>query len=185
MSKFNYRKLWSDHYGDIPIDENGVTYDIHHIDGNRNNNAIDNLIAISIMDHYKIHLNQGDIASAHRISSRINLTDQERSHINKLISEYNKGRKRKDVSIKNSESIGEKNHMFGKKNVFRSEQNKKQTGENNPRARAVLQYNIDGKFIKEYSTVKEANKAIQSSKVGEVCRGLRPHTRGFIFKFKN
>jgi hypothetical protein len=26
---------------------------------------------------------------------------------------------------------------------------------------------------------------IGSSKVGEVCRGLRPHTRGFIFKFKN
>lgn len=82
-------------------------------------------------------------------------------------------------------NTGEKNPMFGKKNLFRSETNKKQTGENNPRAKAVLQYSIDGKFIKEYATIKEANKVIGSSKVGEVCRGLRPHTRGFIFKFKN
>lgn len=54
----NYRKLWESVYGKIPTDEKGRTYDIHHIDGNRKNNSIDNLVCLSIEDHYKIHLKQ-------------------------------------------------------------------------------------------------------------------------------
>jgi len=54
----NYRKLWEQNYGPIPKDETGRTYDIHHIDGNRKNNSLDNLICLSIEDHYKIHLKQ-------------------------------------------------------------------------------------------------------------------------------
>ena len=54
----NYRKLWEQTHGSIPKDEFGRTYDIHHIDGNRKNNSIDNLICLSLEDHYKIHLKQ-------------------------------------------------------------------------------------------------------------------------------
>lgn len=54
----NYRKLWEQTHGPIPKDEFGRTYDIHHIDGNRKNNSIDNLICLSLEDHYKIHLKQ-------------------------------------------------------------------------------------------------------------------------------
>jgi len=54
----NYRKLWEQTYGVIPKDKYGRTYDIHHIDGNRNNNSITNLICLSLEDHYKIHLKQ-------------------------------------------------------------------------------------------------------------------------------
>jgi DNA-binding NarL/FixJ family response regulator len=52
----NYRKLWETHYGPIPKDNMGRTFDIHHIDGNRKNNKIENLICVSLEDHYKIHL---------------------------------------------------------------------------------------------------------------------------------
>ena len=48
----NYRKLWEQNYGPIPKDETGRTYDIHHIDGNRKNNSLDNLICLSIEDHF-------------------------------------------------------------------------------------------------------------------------------------
>ena len=54
----NYRKIWVTHYGKIPKDEQGRTFDIHHIDGNRKNNDINNLICVSMEDHYKIHLEQ-------------------------------------------------------------------------------------------------------------------------------
>lgn len=54
----NYRKLWEQTHGQIPKDEQGRTYDIHHIDGNRKNNSIENLICVSLEDHYKIHLKQ-------------------------------------------------------------------------------------------------------------------------------
>jgi len=54
----NYRKIWEQTHGQIPKDEQGRTYDIHHIDGNRKNNSIENLICLSLEDHYKIHLKQ-------------------------------------------------------------------------------------------------------------------------------
>lgn len=75
----NYRKLWEDVHGKIPKDENGRTYDIHHIDGNRKNNSIENLICLSIEDHYKVHLKQFEETKSEKefrslvfLSSRLN-----------------------------------------------------------------------------------------------------------------
>lgn len=77
----NYRKLWEQHHGPIPKDEYGRTYDIHHIDGNRKNNSLDNLVCLSIEDHYKIHLKQfeetkseKEFASLVFLSKRMNRT---------------------------------------------------------------------------------------------------------------
>lgn len=48
----NYRKLYEKHYGiKIPPE-----YDIHHIDGNRGNNAIDNLVLLPKHTHATLHL---------------------------------------------------------------------------------------------------------------------------------
>jgi hypothetical protein len=38
-AKVNYRKIWEDHYSSIPKDENEISYHIHHIDGNPENNS--------------------------------------------------------------------------------------------------------------------------------------------------
>lgn len=73
----NYRKIYEQIFGPIPKDEYGRTYDIHHIDGNRNNNSPENLIALSIEEHYNIHYNQGDWGACHVLSSRMNLTPEE------------------------------------------------------------------------------------------------------------
>lgn len=54
----NYRQIWEKTYGPIPTDDTGRKYEIHHIDGNKKNNSIENLKCISIEEHYKIHLNQ-------------------------------------------------------------------------------------------------------------------------------
>lgn len=59
-----YRKIWEAHYGEIPKDEEGRTFEIHHIDGNRKNNDISNLMCLSLKEHYELHLQQGDYASA-------------------------------------------------------------------------------------------------------------------------
>jgi hypothetical protein len=88
----DYRKIWSDYYGPIPVDENGVTYDIHHIDGDRNNNNIFNLIALPLKEHYQIHYDKGEYCAAHLISQRLNMTPEERAHINKKISEFKTGK---------------------------------------------------------------------------------------------
>lgn len=67
--------------GPIPKDENGRTYEIHHIDGNRNNNNISNLLCLSIEEHYKIHYENGDYGACVMIAKRMNLPPD---HISKI-----------------------------------------------------------------------------------------------------
>lgn len=71
----HYRQIWIDAYGPIPKDENGRSFEIHHIDGNRDNNNLNNLKCISIQEHYDIHLLQGDFGAAKAIALRMK-TDQ-------------------------------------------------------------------------------------------------------------
>lgn len=82
----NYRKIWANHHGPIPIDENGRTYEIHHIDGNHSNNHIDNLKLVTIQEHYQIHFEQGDYIAASMIAKRMSetLSSKELSDIARL-----------------------------------------------------------------------------------------------------
>jgi hypothetical protein len=76
-----YRKIYENHYGPIPRDENSRTYEIHHIDGNHSNNDPINLKAVTIQDHYDIHHSQGDWAACLRMSSRMNISHEEKSKL--------------------------------------------------------------------------------------------------------
>jgi hypothetical protein len=74
----DYRKLWESVNGKIPKDKYGRSYEIHHIDGNRKNNSIDNLMCVSIDEHYYIHLknyeetgNFKDLAACRFLSSKL------------------------------------------------------------------------------------------------------------------
>lgn len=66
-----HRKLWENIHGKIPVDVNGRTYEIHHLDGNHNNNDIENLACLSIDDHYKIHYDNGDYGACVMIAKRM------------------------------------------------------------------------------------------------------------------
>jgi hypothetical protein len=75
----NYRKFWINNHGEIPVDVSGRPFDIHHIDGNRKNNNLNNLICVSVDDHLKIHLKQyedtgslKDLASYRLLCGRLN-----------------------------------------------------------------------------------------------------------------
>lgn len=72
-----YRKIYENHYGSIPKDDSGRSYEIHHIDGNHNNNEPGNLTCISIQEHYDIHRSQNDWAAAHAISMRMKLSSEQ------------------------------------------------------------------------------------------------------------
>ena len=73
----NYRKIWEDANGPIPKDELGRSYEIHHIDGNRKNNDLSNLMCVSIQEHYDIHKNQKDYIAAFIIAQRLHLSKDE------------------------------------------------------------------------------------------------------------
>jgi hypothetical protein len=72
-----YRKTYELYKGPIPKDDEGRTYEIHHIDGNRDNNDIFNLVALSIQDHYDIHYLQREYGACLLISRKMNLTAEE------------------------------------------------------------------------------------------------------------
>ena len=80
-TKINYRKIYENNFGPIPVDSDGRTYDIHHIDGNDKNNDPSNLKAVSIQEHYDIHYTQGDFFAALRIASRMKLSPEQMSEL--------------------------------------------------------------------------------------------------------
>jgi hypothetical protein len=70
----NYRKIYEQHFGKIPKDEFGRSYQIHHIDGNHNNNDISNLKCVSIQEHYDIHYSQGDWGACYLIGRKMKMS---------------------------------------------------------------------------------------------------------------
>jgi hypothetical protein len=76
-----YRKIYEQHHGPIPVESDGRTYEIHHIDGDHNNNDPVNLKAVTVKEHYNIHYAQGDYNACVLMSFRMNLTPVELSEI--------------------------------------------------------------------------------------------------------
>ena len=58
---FNYRKYYGEYYG-IEVAED---FDIHHIDGDRNNNDISNLIMLPSKLHAKYHMTRSAADNFH------------------------------------------------------------------------------------------------------------------------
>lgn len=70
----NYYKIYENHYGLIGVDESGRALEVHHIDGNHNNNNPSNLTLVSINEHYKIHQFQGDHGACHAMAIRMGMS---------------------------------------------------------------------------------------------------------------
>jgi hypothetical protein len=81
----NYRKIYENHNGPIPLDESGRTYEVHHVDGDHSNNDPSNLLAVSIEEHLNIHLIQQDWAAAAAIMNRLAQSPSERSEFMRSI----------------------------------------------------------------------------------------------------
>lgn len=86
----NYRKIYEQHHGSIPRDDEGRKYEVHHIDGRRTNNDPTNLVCVSIQEHYDIHYAQQDWGACLRIAEKMKLSSEELSELarrnaNKLV----------------------------------------------------------------------------------------------------
>lgn len=83
----NYRKIYEHYYGKIPYDENGRRYEIHHIDGNPNNNDISNLKCVSVQEHYDIHFKQKDWGACLLIARSLKISPEEKRQLAKFAAE--------------------------------------------------------------------------------------------------
>lgn len=68
MSK-NYRKVFERHHQCCLLP--GI--DIHHIDGNHDNNQPENLQAVTLQEHYDIHKKQNDHYACYMIATRMDI----------------------------------------------------------------------------------------------------------------
>ena len=79
-----YRRIYKKHFGKVPKDELGRSYDIHHKDGDHSNNLPENLVAIPIQEHYNIHHQKEDWKACVMIGLRMKLSPEEISQLNSL-----------------------------------------------------------------------------------------------------
>lgn len=85
MSK-KYVKVWQDYHGKkLP-----KSMEIHHIDGNHNNNAAENLLAVTIEEHLEIHNRQNDYGAVQAILMRLVRTDEQKELIRECASKHQK-----------------------------------------------------------------------------------------------
>ena len=100
-----YRKIWETHFGAIPKDKFGRTYEIHHIDGNHSNNDINNLKCVSIQEHYDIHHSQEDWYACYLIAQRSNLSPD-------IISENSKKTQKQRIENGTHHFLNSEYHKF-------------------------------------------------------------------------
>lgn len=108
-------------------------------------------------------------------------------------------RSEKTKKLMSASKIGEKNPMYGKPATgcftgLRGEKNWNygKTDGNSPNAKPVIQYSLNGEFIKEWSSQSEIRKSSEFSKFGNqsyritrCLKGQCPNALGFKWKFKN
>lgn len=144
-----HRKIYEKFFGPIPKDENGRTFEIHHKDGNRKNNNIENLLCVSIEDHLKIHLDQGDFGAVGLISKRMGLP------LN-YMSDIQKGKKRPGIGgVKKGTIPWNKNKsgIFNHTETTKLELSENSKGEKN--SRAILTEESVTEIIKYYQSNPE------------------------------
>lgn len=74
-----HRRIYEDYYQICLL----PYIEIHHIDGNHENNHIDNLQPVTALEHYEIHKTQGDKAAAALIAVRAGISYEERAALNR------------------------------------------------------------------------------------------------------
>lgn len=82
----SYVKVW-ERYNNKKLPEN---MEIHHIDGNHENNDPENLKAVTIEEHLIIHLSQKDFGAAKAILMRMNNSEEQNALIRECSSKLQK-----------------------------------------------------------------------------------------------
>jgi len=157
----NYRKLYEKHH-DVKLPSD---WDVHHIDGDRSNNNIDNLIALSREDHIKVHLEQGDYGAANLLSrGQVDISGERNPMWGKTTSQ-----KQKDAVSK---------AMKGKKKNYKVKCNWPiKSGKDNAASKAVICEGIT------YGSISEAGRAYGISKdsIRHRCLSDKPKWKDFSY----
>lgn len=105
-----------------------------------------------------------------------------------LYNPSNEIRNKKRLSML-GKNVGEKNGM--KKAEARAKASKskkgKYTGIESPVSKAVDCFDLDGKYVRSYVSIAEAEKdtGVANPNISKVCKGIRSRAGNYIWKYKN
>jgi group I intron endonuclease len=103
---------------------------------------------------------------------------------------HNFGKKLSDETKKklSQSKIGDKNPMFGKKKNenFKNTVRDKLSGSKSPNSKTVIQYSLEGEFLKEWGSINEISRELgfTSWYIGLCCNDKKEKYKNFIWKFK-
>jgi hypothetical protein len=107
MSK--HRKIWVQHH---PEDDINGNYVIHHINGNRDDNRIENLQKMSMGEHAKHH-NTGKVGTSHRAGAV--LSDESKAKIaDKMTQSWVKDRESRSKQLTEARAKSKKDPDTGR-----------------------------------------------------------------------
>lgn len=124
MTTNNYRKIWEEANGPIPVDSNGRSFEIHHKNGDHSDNHPENLECVTIEEHYEKHFEMGDFLSCSLIAHRA------RQPVIRLFGElngfYGKKHTRENMikMVQNRLKSGDGDYFHGKPSGFKSQKNR-------------------------------------------------------------
>lgn len=164
-----YRKIYKKYNGPIPVEPNGRTYEIHHIDGNHTNNDPVNLTAITLQEHYNIHYNQGDYGACYLMAiQRMSKTPEEISDLARKIALKRVTNGTNPVCVSSNEArIRALNSV--KKGIHPWLGGKVQSNSNRNRAKNGTHPNTDGKL-----NLKRLDEGTHPSQIKVSC--IKCHT---------
>lgn len=111
----NHRKIYEQHFGPIPKESNGRTYEVHHLDGDPNNNDPANLVAVTIQDHFDIHFSQGDWRACILLSRRLRLNEDDIKLLRKKIGDSHRDKNIYElINVNGSKFIGTREEFQNK-----------------------------------------------------------------------
>jgi len=167
-----YRKIYEQYFGPVPKDKDGRTYEIHHIDGNRKNNDISNLKAVSIQEHYNIHYTQGDFGACVMIAKRMQLPPD---HLSKI----QKGCKRPGIGGR------KKGTPSWNKGISGYRLNVSEKGKNNIRIALKKRSKISDQLAEQIREDHKNKVAINNPKIGKVMQNgkIMTYNRAFCLEY--
>lgn len=158
------------HQCEIPKDEKGNPYHVHHIDGNKQNNSIYNLELLSPSEHNKKHPNQM-LGKHHSEETKKIISDKKKGNNHWLGKHHSEESKRKISESLKGKTVSK--DLIEKLKIANS--------------KCVLVYNkYTNEYISEYPSIVEASKSlnVKEQNISACCRNVIKSAGGYIFKFK-